>query len=135
MNELTRNEIIRRHQGGASMRAIARSLRIARKTVRRALDQQEQDRVAGPRHPEFPPSRQRRASSLDAHEDSMRELLGRYPDITAVRMLEELQVRGFAGQYTIVRERLRELRPAPGREPAPTRTPGRQGGGGGDRDR
>jgi transposase len=117
MNELTRNEIIRRHQGGASMRAIARSLRIARKTVRRALDQQEQNRVVGPRHPEFPRPRQRRASSLDAHEDSMRELLGRYPEITAVRMLEELRARGFAGQYTIVRERLRELRPAPGREP------------------
>jgi transposase len=117
MNELTRNEIIRRHQGGASMRAIARSLRIARKTVRRALDQQEQDRTAGPRHPELPPPRQRRASSLDAHDDLMRELLGRYPDITAVRMLEELRARGFAGQYTIVRQRLRELRPTAGREP------------------
>jgi transposase len=117
MNELTRNEIIRQHQGGASMRAIARSLRIARQTVRRALDQQKQGRVAGPRHPEFPEPRQRRASTLDAHEEFMRELLVRYPDITAVRMLEELRPRGFAGHYTIVRQRLRELRPAPGREP------------------
>jgi transposase len=117
MNEQMRNEIIRRHQGGASMRVIARSLGIARKTVRRVLDRQEQDRVEGPRHPELPQPRQRRASSLDAHEDSMRELLGRYPDITAVRMLEELRARGFAGQYTIVLQRLRELRPAPGREP------------------
>jgi transposase len=117
MNELTRNEIIRRYQGGASMRAIARSLRIARKTVRRILDEQEQDRITGPRHPELPRPRQRRASSLDTHEDFMRELLGRYPDITAVRMLEELRVRGFTGRYTIVRERLRELRPVPRREP------------------
>lgn len=117
MNELTRNEIVRRYQGGASIRAIARSLRIARKTVRRALNQQEQDRVAGPRHPGLPQPRQRRASSLDAHEHSMRELLGRYPNITAVRMLEELRARGFVGQYTIVRERIRELRPAPNREP------------------
>jgi len=117
MNEWTRNEIIRRHQGGASVRAIARGLRMSRKTVRRALNQQEQDRLAGPRHPELPQPPQRRASTLDAHEDFMRELLGRYPDITAVRTLQELRARGFAGGYTIVRERLRELRPAPGREP------------------
>ncbi len=117
MNERMRNEILRRHQGGASMRAIARDFRIARKTVRRILNQQKQDRIEGPRHPELPKPRQRRASSLDAHEEFMRDLLGRYPEITAVRMLEELRARGFAGHYTIVRERLRELRPQPNREP------------------
>ncbi|MFH0981259.1 MAG: hypothetical protein V2A79_06960 [Planctomycetota bacterium] len=65
--------------------------RFARPTVRRALDQQEQGRVAGVRHPELPEPGQRRASTLDAHEEFMRELLVRYPDITAVRMLEELR--------------------------------------------
>jgi hypothetical protein len=45
MNELTRNEIIRRHQGGASLRALARAFRMARRTVRRVLEQQEQDRI------------------------------------------------------------------------------------------
>jgi len=117
MSERMRNEILRRHQGGASMRAIARDFRIARKTVRRILNQQKQDRIEGPRHPELPKPRQRRASSLDAHEEFMRDLLGRYPEITAVRMLEELRACGFAGRYTIVRERLRELRPHPNREP------------------
>jgi transposase len=117
MNELTRNEIIRRYHGGASMRSIARALRISRKTVQRALGQHEQDRGVGVRHPELPRPTQRRGSILDAHEDLMRELLGRYPEITAVRMLEELRARGFAGQYTIVRQRLRELRPQRHREP------------------
>ena len=113
MNELTRNEIIRRSHAGASMRAIARDLRIARKTVRRVLGRQEQDRAEGTRHPGLPRPRQRRPSVLDAHEAFMRDLLVRYPEITAVRMLEELRVRGFGGRYTIVRERLRELRPHP----------------------
>lgn len=117
MTELMRNQIIRRHEGGASVRALAREFRIARKTVQRVLDQQGQDRAEGPRHPEFPQPRQRRASVLDAHEDAMREWLDRYPEITAVRMLEELRARGFAGHYTIVRQRLRELRPQPNREP------------------
>ena len=67
--------------------------------------------------PQLPQPRQRRASSLDAYEDAMRELLVRYPEITAVRMLEELRARGFTGQYTIVRQRLRELRPQRNREP------------------
>ncbi len=117
MNELIRNEILRQWNGGTSLRAIARSLRIARKTVRRVLNRREQDRVAGPRHPELPEPCKRRGSTLDAYEDTMRNLLGRYPRITAVRMLEELRSCGFAGHYTIVRERLRELRPSQNREP------------------
>lgn len=117
MNELTRNEIIRRHAGGASVRTIARALRIARKTVRRVLDQQGQDRTEGPRHPELPRPVQRRGSLLDAYEEALRALLGRYPEITGVRMWEELQARGFTGHYTIVRQRLRELRPRPGSAP------------------
>ena len=34
------------------------------------------------------------------------ELLGRYPDITVMRMFEELRERGFTGKYSIVRDRL-----------------------------
>ena len=37
MNEYLRNEVIRRHQAGASLRQIARDLGLSRNTVRRAL--------------------------------------------------------------------------------------------------
>jgi transposase len=117
MNEWLRNEIIRRHQGGASLRTLAREFRIARKTVQRVLGQQARARAEGAPHPELPRAPRRRGSLLDAHEAALRELLGRYPEITAVRMLEELRARGFAGHYTIVRQRLRELRPLAPREP------------------
>ncbi len=105
MTELTRNEIIRRWHAGSSIRRIAHELGVARNTISRVLRQVEARR-AGTASPPL-----RRPSRLDPYEPVIAELLGRYPDLTAVRLLEELRQRGFAGGYTIVRRRLRELRP------------------------
>jgi transposase len=108
MNEALRHAIVQRHQQGASIRAIAQELGISRGAVGRALAQVQAQR-AGPSAPL--PKPRRRGSILDAYEPLLQELLSRYPDLTVERALQELQARGFAGHYTIVRQRLGRLRP------------------------
>jgi transposase len=116
MNEELRNEIVRRRQGGASMRRIARDLNLARRTVHRVIHRWEAER-AGQEASGNPGAPGRRPSRLDAYDDAIRQLLDRYPDITAMRVFEELRRQGFTGRYTIVRERVKQLRPRPSREP------------------
>ena len=113
MHAATKNEIIRRFYSGQSMRSIARELRVARKTVRRVVDEHKHDRQDGADTSDLPSPRRRRGSQVDEYEDSMRELLARYPDITATRVLQELRAAGYTGGYTILRERVNELRPRP----------------------
>lgn len=113
MNEITINEIIRRFYAGQSLRTIARELHVSRKTIRCILDKHEQQRQHGAEPSDLPTPRRRRGSQLDQYEETIRNLLSRYPDITAVRVLEELRAVGYAGGYTILRERIAQLRPRP----------------------
>jgi transposase len=114
MRDIDRLEIVRRVQGGASFRAIARSLGIDRKTVATVMQAYQQTRETP--SSALPPVRARR-SQLDAYADHITALLERYPDITAVRRHEELRAKGFTGGYTIVKDRLRRVRPQPTRAP------------------
>ena len=109
-------EAWRRHKRGQSIRSIARTLGIARKTVSKLLRELDRRRAQGddvvermlgasPRAP--------RESKLDRYEQIIAALLRSYPDIRATRLHEELVGHGFEGGYTIVRERLNQLRPEP----------------------
>ena len=112
MNDALIHEIVVRFRGGASMRRIAQSLHISRRTVKRVLDQIDQvrsaDSTAGPSRP-----RSRRGSQLDAHQGAITDLLARYPDITTQRIHEELRRLGYQGSYSLLCQRVRELRPRP----------------------
>jgi len=114
MNDELRAEIVRRFYGGASFRRIARAVGVDRKTVSRVVEAHQKQRAA-PHAALAPPVR--RGSLLDSYEGQIADLLGRYPDLTAIRLHEELSASGFKGGYTIVRERLRLMRPRPVREP------------------
>ena len=111
MNSQVRNEIVRRWYGGQSMRGVARDMKIARKTVRAALDQHEQQRQQGAVPAELQPLRTRRGSLIDPHVETIRNLLARYPKITVRRIREELQEHGYTGGYSILCERVAQLRP------------------------
>ena len=83
-------------------------LGVDRKTVAKIIAEHELDRTGAPLK-----RRKSRTTLLDPFQENMVQLLERYPDITAVRMLEELRRLGFKGAYTIVKDHLRNLRRHP----------------------
>lgn len=123
----TDNLVVTLHGRGWSQRRIARELGVSRNTVRRVLERVALARAAG--HSALPRPPRTRGSMLDAHDAFLRQRLQESPELSAVRLHEDLVERGFEGSYTIVRERVRALRPAPRAEPARAqdRPPGKYG--------
>jgi transposase len=111
------NEVIRLWQQQMPMRRIAQQLRISRYLVKRIIVDHQNGRTQGMTHPDLPKPPESRGSVLDVHLVFIQELLTRWPSITALRIHEELRGRGFTGGYTIVKDLVRRLRPAPHREP------------------
>ncbi len=113
MSENIDHEIISRFHAGQTQRSISRELGIGRGRISRVLTQHDQDRDGQQPLTTLPKPSQRRKSLLDEYEDSMHELLARYPNITGVRMFEHLKQRGYQGSYSSVRNRMRTVRPRP----------------------
>ena len=90
-----------------SGRAISRRLHCSWRTVAAALQLNQ------------PPARQvsRRASRLDPHKTKIDALLTKYPELSAVRIREELArgPEGYTGSVGTLRRHLRQVRPARGR--------------------
>jgi transposase len=99
-------------------RAIARALGVSRNTVRKILEVHEEHRDDG--RAALVPQRPRlaRVSKIDPFKPRVAELLAKYPDITAQRVLETLTEEGFSGAYTCVKKCLRKMRPKPKPKPS-----------------
>jgi len=110
-------QVVQLVKEGLKRRAIARALKLSRNTIREIVE--EHDRAREEPHTalsvrQSPP----RASKLDPFRRRIEELLETYKNITAQRVFEILRdEEGFTGQYSIVKEVVRKMRP---RSPRPS---------------
>lgn len=117
--ELEQQLVMMKTQKGTPIRALARQFAISRNMVRRILRKHEAFREKG--HDILQAERQvclaRRESKLDPFEKNIKLLLEKYPKITGERLFEELRSAGYDGGISILRDRLRSLRPVPKQTP------------------
>ena len=103
------HDVVLLSRQGMTGRAIARSLKLGRNTVKDILAGHDTSR--GEPHSALPAPRIIvRPGKLDPFRPKVNELLATFPDITAQRIFEELRGAGFDGGYTAVRMLLRKIR-------------------------
>jgi len=117
--EFEQRLVIMKTQEGWSIRALVRHFAVSRNLVRRILKKHDNLRDQG--HDilltDRPVRKTERASKLDSYEETLKRLLEKYPRITGQRLFEELRDTGYDGGISILRDRLRRLRPAPKKTP------------------
>ena len=101
---------------GVSKQALARKFNISRDTIYRwirdgelDLDLDAQPVRYGPRPPV--------PTKLDEYKPIILERLRAFPELSSVRLLEEIQAAGYTGGYTQLRVFVRGVRPRPAPEP------------------
>jgi transposase len=101
---------------GMSHSALARQFGLSRRTLRRWVAAGELDRDLDADPPRYTP-RPPVPARLDAFRPLIRERLGVFPELSAVRILEEIQLAGYSGGYSQLRDYVRRIRPRPPVEP------------------
>lgn len=117
--DLEQQLVLMRVQKGWPIRALARHFAISRNTVRGIL--REHDKLRDEGHDiltaQSPAPSIQKAKKLDPFEDTLQKILEKYPKISGLRLYEELTAAGYDGGITILRDRLRSLRPGPKKTP------------------
>ncbi|MCF8076633.1 MAG: IS21 family transposase [Desulfotignum sp.] len=93
-------EIHRLNNMQFSSRHIARQLGLDRETVKKYIDQPD---ITCQKRPG-------RVSKLDPYRDLIQQMVNDYPQIKAPVVLQHIQAKGFAGEITIVRDYLKQIR-------------------------
>lgn len=110
--------VLLRHylEAGTSKTAIARMLGISRRTVHHWIETGQLDRELdddpvryGPRRPMI--------SQLDPYKPLIEARLTEYPELTAVRLFDEVQAAGYPASYNQVKRYVRRVRPCLPAEP------------------
>jgi len=101
---------------GTSKSALARQLGVSRDTIHRWIRDGDLDRDLditpvqyGPRAPA--------STKLDAYKPIVEARLAAYPELSAVRLFDEIRSAGYAGSYTQLKTFVRCVRPTPVPEP------------------
>ena len=89
------------HKQGYTIKGIVRELGVARNTVRKAIREGQSPGYT---------QRKQRATKLDPYKDYLRARLQEFPELSGVRLFEEIQAQGYTGQMTILKDFLRPLR-------------------------
>jgi transposase len=101
---------------GASKSALARKLGVHRDTIHRWIREGELDRDLDGEPVRYGP-RRRVATKLDPYKSIVGTRLAAYPQLSAVRLLEEIRAAGYEGGYSQLKAFVRQVRPV--EPPAP----------------
>ena len=109
--------VVLSHAEGVGIRALARRFGCGRNTIRKILRKHQARRDEGPDG--LAPQRKGvpRKTKLDPFAPQIAKTIEQFPDITGQRLFEILKESGYDGGISILRERLKRLRPKPKREP------------------
>ncbi|HYK94863.1 MAG TPA: IS21 family transposase [Candidatus Dormibacteraeota bacterium] len=107
--------VLLRHylEQGLSKTAIAARVGLSRRTLYRWLAQGKLDGDLDATTVRYPARR----TKLDPYKPLIAERLTTYPELTAVRLFDEVQAAGYAGRLTQLRDFVRQIRPRPAPEP------------------
>jgi transposase len=103
--------VLLRHylEQGLSKTAIAERIGISRRCIYKWIAHGDLDRDLDPTGIRYP----RRATQLDPYHALIRQRLETYPELTAVRLFEEVRADGYAGSLTQLKVFVRQVRPVP----------------------
>ncbi len=107
------HQVVLLAQQGEKIRVIARTLSVARNTVRLILRTHAVQVAEGHSALDAVAPRAPRPSMLTPWHGRIGELFKKYPDITAQRVFEILHDEGYAGGYTVIKDHVRKERPRP----------------------
>jgi len=103
--------VLLRHylEQGLSKTAIAERIGISRRCIYKWIAHGDLDRDLDPAGIRYP----RRPTQLDPYHALIRQRLETYPELTAVRLFEEVRAAGYPGSLTQLKVFVRRVRPVP----------------------